>query len=187
MLQQSAFTVNPRKCVVCPKSFVPSNSMIRHCSPRCGLKILALKAKAERTAFRHRKDAAKTPRELKGQAVSAFNAYIRYRDRLQTCIDCGKPFEPQKPGGTVDAGHFRSVGSAEHMRFIEDNVHSQRKNCNMPGGTSYDRYKAGLIERIGLERVAAVESDQTERHYKSDDFRRIRDIYKAKLKALKCE
>lgn len=171
-------------CAVCPREFMQHNSMIRHCSPRCGIKLLALKAKAERADLKKRKEAAKRPKDLKQEAQSAFNKYIRLRDRGQTCIDCGSPFEPQRIGGSVDAGHYRSVGSAAHLRFDERNCHAQRKNCNRPGGATPASYRLGLIARIGLAAVEALEADQTERHYKADDYRAIRDLYRQKAKEL---
>ncbi len=101
------------------------------------------------------------------------------------CIDCGKPFEPQKPGGSVDAGHYLSRGSAPHLAFDERNVHAQRKNCNRPGGATAAEYRAGLVERIGHAAVEELEADQESRRYRDDDYRRIRDEYRAKLKELK--
>src|SRR6185436_23692 len=68
------------------------------------------------------------------KAQDAFNRYVRLRDLAagHGCIDCGKPFEPSKPGGSVDAGHYLSRGSAPHLKFDERNVFAQRKNCNRP-------------------------------------------------------
>lgn len=150
-------------------------------------KEAAKKAKAERSEIRVRKEKAKRPQELKAEARTAFHAYVRARDIAagHGCIDCGKPFEPQKPGGSVDAGHYLSRGSAPHLAFDERNVHAQRKNCNRPGGATAAEYRAGLIERIGLSEVDALEADQESRRYRGDDYRRIRDEYRAKLKELK--
>lgn len=93
--------------------------------------------------------------------------------------------EPNKPGGSVDAGHFRSVGSAPHLRFVEDNVHAQRKNCNRAGGATHDAYRAGLVARIGLERVESLDADQEPRKYSMDELRTLRELYRSKVKELK--
>lgn len=42
----------------------------------------------------------------------------------------------------------------------------------------------GLIERIGLARVEALEADQASRKYTIDELRAIRDLYRAKLREL---
>ncbi len=150
-------------------------------------KEAARRAKAERAAIKARKEKAKRPQDLKAEARTAFHAYIRARDIAAGygCIDCGKPFEPQKPGGSVDAGHYLSRGSAPHLAFDERNVHAQRKNCNRPGGATAAEYRAGLVERIGHAAVEELEADQESRRYRDDDYRRIRDEYRAKLKELK--
>ncbi|CAN7494168.1 recombination protein NinG [Acidovorax sp. LjRoot74] len=142
-------------------------------------------AKVEKAEDRRRKEAAKRIPELIAEAQAAFNAYIRARDEGQPCICCGKPFEPMKPGGSVDAGHFRSRGAAGHLRFNEDNCFAQRKNCNRPGGATYAAFRAGVVARIGEERVAALEADNTPCKWMHDQLRAIRDTYRAKLKELR--
>ena len=183
-----------KRCRACREDFYPIRAMQVACSPRCAIQLAEKKkakeaakaAKAERAAFKVRKEAAKRPQTLKAEAQAAFNAFIRARDLSNghPCIDCGQPFEPQKPGGSVDAGHYLSRGSAPHLAFDERNVHAQRKNCNRPGGATAAEYRAGLVERIGLAAVEELEADQESRRYRDDDYRRIRDEYRAKLKEL---
>jgi len=75
-------------------------------------------------------------------------------------------------GGVWDAGHFRSVGAAPEIRFEPLNCHKQCKSCNgttIRNGsriyvttferqeTVHKRYRANLIERIGLEQVEWLE------------------------------
>ncbi len=141
-------------------------------------------AKVERAEFRRRKEAAKRLPELIAEAQEAFNAYIRARDAGLPCICCSQPFEPMKPGGSVDAGHFRSRSTAGHLRFNEDNVFAQRKNCNRPGGTTYGAFRDGVVARIGEARVLALETDNRVRKWTHDEVRGIRDEYRQKLKEL---
>lgn len=89
-----------------------------------------------------------------------------------------------KPGGEIDAGHYLSIGSAPHMRFIEGNVHAQRKSCNKPGGAKRHAFRSGMIARIGLPAVEVLEADQALRKYTSDQLRAIRDDYRAKVNAM---
>lgn len=150
------------------------------------IKEAAKKEKAERAAFKVRKEAAKRPKTLKAEAQAAFNAWIRERDLSAglPCICCGKPFEPQRPGGAVDAGHYLSRGSHPNLAFSEINVAAQRKSCNRPGGTTAAAFRLGMIARYGLEAVEALEADTEPRRYRADDYRAIRDTYRSKLKQL---
>ena len=174
-----------RPCEVCQTLFAPERMGQVVCRPACAMKKVRQDKVEERAKVRTRKEAAKRIPELIAEAQAAFNAYIRARDEGQPCICCGKPFEPMKPGGSVDAGHFRSRGAAGHLRFNEDNCFAQRKNCNRPGGTTYAAFRAGVVARIGEERVAALEADNTPCKWTHDQLRVIRDTYKAKLKEIK--
>ena len=143
------------------------------------------KAKTERQDTQRRKEAAKTRSELMREAQTAFNAFIRLRDQLAgyPCISSGRPLDWS--GNQTDAGHYRSTGSAPHLRFDERNCHAQSKLDNRYlSGNAVD-YRIGLIARIGLEAVEALESDNTPRKYSTDDLRRIRDEYRAKFNALR--
>lgn len=173
----------------CGRAFIPARPMQAVCSPLCaGRKVKAdrlAKEAAERDLDRAQREALKTRGRLQAEAQEACNAYIRYRDAGLPCIDCGKPMEPSKRGGSMDAGHYLARSVAPHLRFNEDNIAGQRKNCNRPGGTTRSAFRAGLVERIGEARVQALETDHTPRKWTQDDFRAIRDTYRAKLKAAK--
>lgn len=175
----------------CGKEFTPARPMQNVCSPRCATArqnaIVAQREAEAAELTRAERERLKTRGELQAEAQGAFNAYIRYRDRNTTCVDCGKPFEPQKPGGSMDAGHYLARSVAPHLRFNEDNVAGQRKNCNRPGGTTRSAFRAGLVERIGEDRVRALETDHSVRKFTQDDFRKVRDTYRAKLKAEKAK
>lgn len=140
---------------------------------------------ADRKILRLKREQLKTRGECLKEAQAAFNAFIRERDRVagHACISSGMPLDWS--GNNVDAGHYRSTGSAPHLRFDERNCHAQRKHDNRYlAGNAVD-YRRWLIARIGLETVEALEADQTPRHYTREDLIQIRDTYRAKLKALK--
>lgn len=143
-----------------------------------------MQAKVQRAEDRKRREAIKTIPQLIAEAQREFNAYIRARDAGKPCICCGKPFEANKPGGSMDAGHYLSRGAAGHLRFNENNVFGQRKNCNRPGGTTRAAFRAGVIERIGLEAVEALEADNTVRKWTADELREIKRTYAAKRREL---
>ena len=142
-------------------------------------------AKVERASIRARKEAIKTLPTLKAEAQQAFNAYIRARDADKPCICCGLPLSAGDVGGSFDCGHYRSVGSAQHLRYDERNAHGQRKQCNRWGAGRAVDYRIGLVARIGLEAVEALESDNAPRKWLRDELIYIRDRYRAKLKELK--
>lgn len=194
-MQSKTVALKERKCKVrsCCQYFTPRNSMHCACSPVCALTLA--RAKREQAEQRQRSDERKKDREKRDKlktrsdwikdAQKAFNAFIRARDANHPCICCGQPLGMGDVGGAFDAGHYRSVGSAPHLRFEESNVHAQRKHCNRYGSGRAVDYRIGLINRIGLAAVEALESDQEPRRHTIEDLKQIIATYKAKTKELK--
>ena len=186
-------SMNPKTCPICRVKFVPSRAMQKVCSPSCAyeysrkqaVKAEMVQALADRKTIKLRKDAIKTIRDWTKEAQIAFNAYIRERDRNKPCICCGRPLADSAVGGGFDCGHYRSVGSAPHLRFDERNAHGQTKQCNRYGAGRAVDYRIGLIQRIGLEQVESLEADQSPKKYSIEDLKAIKDEYKRKLKELK--
>lgn len=184
----------PKKCKArgCGVVFTPARPFQCWCSPECGLTIARAKKEQadqrkrsdERKADRAKLEQFKTKPKLTKEAQDEFNRYIRLRDAGRTCICCDRPLGEDQPGGSYDAGHYRSVGSAPHLRFDERNVHAQRKRCNLWGAGRAVDYRLGLINRIGLAAVEALESDQSAKHYSKDELRGIKAKYRAKCKDL---
>ena len=113
------------------------------------------------------------------EADRAFRAYIRQRDVKEPCICCGS-WE-----GPWDAGHFLSVGSHPELRYEERNCHRQRSACNRGAAKSKrndrtvsQRYREGLIQRIGLHSVEWLEGPHPAAHFTADELRHIRDTYR---------
>jgi hypothetical protein len=188
-------TIKPRKCKICRTPFVPRNLMRdKWCSPDCGaqlaLRLVAAKKtkadRADRADTRARKEAIKTIPKLKAEAQIAFNAFIRARDAGKPCICCGNwPLTGGSlTGGSWDAAHYRSRGSADHLRYDENNVHRALKNCNEYG---HEDYRGGLVARIGLPAVEALEANHALVKWTADGLREIRDRYRAKLKQLQAD
>ncbi|GAA6121471.1 recombination protein NinG [Acidovorax sp. FG27] len=142
-------------------------------------------AKVERAETRRRKEAIKTVPALIREAQQAFNAWVRARDAAQPCISCGAP-PPDLSGlhAGRDAGHYRSTGSASHLRFHPDNCHAQCVHCNQWGAGKAVDYRIRLLVRIGLARVEALESDNRTHKWAHDELRGIRDHYRAALRLL---
>ena len=147
--------------------------------------------KAERVAEVASRKILKLKLKTRGEWIketqAVFNAFIRTRDQLagHNCISSGRPLDWS--GNNVDAGHYRSRGSAPHLRFDERNCHAQSKKDNRYlSGNAVD-YRIGLIARIGLEAVESLEADQTPKKYTIAELRAIKAHYVAKLKELKNE
>ena len=177
----------------CRASFVPQRLGQAVCSPKCALATVEVQkakekkslAQAGRRDIKVRKEALKTRGDHIREAQQAFNEFIRTRDQAagHLCISSGKPLDWS--GNAVDAGHYRSVGSAPHLRFDERNCHAQSKQDNrFLSGNAVD-YRIGLIARIGQEAVDALESDQSVRKYTVEEIKAIKARYRAKTRELK--
>lgn len=176
-----------KRCKVCRVDFTPTKPMQCVCGLQCALSLASIaKAKRERTqASQERKETKskleklKTKGEYIKEAQAAFNKFIRLRDAGLPCICCGQPMGENVPGGAVDAGHYRSRGSAPHLRFDERNVHAQRKQCNRFDSGNVLGFRFGLRQRIGIQALEELEADQTPRNYTMDDLKAIKAKYTA--------
>lgn len=189
--------IKPKKCKApgCSQRFKPTMSTQKVCSVACALAIakdskvqkVAAKAitKRAREDLKERREKLKSKGDHLREAQQAFNAYIRERDRLAgcRCISSGRPLDWN--GNAVDAGHYRSTGAAPHLRFDENNCHAQSKHDNRYLSGNVADYRIGLIERIGLEAVEALERDQSVRRYTIEDLQVIKALYRQKLKDLR--
>lgn len=186
--------LKPKKCRICAAEYQPISSTSKVCSGACALKLIQKQAavqktrqrRQERAQDREKREAMKTYPQLVAEAQREFNAFIRLRDAAQPCICCGRRFEDKSlTAGNVHAGHYRSTGSAPHLRFNEDNVHLQNAQCNLYGAGRAVDYRIGLIARIGLARVEALEADNTPRKWTHDELREIRDTYRRRVREMK--
>lgn len=197
-----------RKCKVCGEYFLPKfhDIRIRWCSPEHGA-ILAMderekeKVKAAAKRIKQQKEAEKAGRQrlkakresLKSksqwdkEAQSAFNRYIRIRDEGKPCVSCGNPLIGKSnylTGSAIDASHYRSRGAASHLKFNVFNVHSACTRCNRQLSGNAVEYRIRLIERIGLDRVERLESDNEPRRFDIPYLQRIKSIFTRKARRL---
>lgn len=189
--------IKPKKCKApgCGQHFKPAMTTQKVCSHACAMamakdpKLQKIAAKAitkqAREDLKARREKLKSKGDHLREAQQAFNAYIRERDRLAgyPCISSGRPLDWN--GNAVDAGHYRSTGAAPHLRFDENNCHAQSKHDNRYLSGNVADYRIGLIKRIGLEAVEALERDQSVRRYTIEDLRAIKALYRQKLKDLR--
>ena len=143
--------------------------------------------KAERQRRRTKRESFKKKSQWDKEAQSAFNRYIRIRDEGKPCISCGSPLVGKSnflTGSAIDASHYRSRGSASHQKFNVFNVHSACTRCNRQLSGNAVEYRIRLIERIGLERVEILESDNAPRRFDISYLQRIKSIFTRKARAL---
>lgn len=180
------------KCKACGEEYQRLRPLQKVCSPLCAMQharaLVEKKAqreeRAQRSQDKARLDAMRTKPELTRLAQAAFNGYIRARDAGKPCISCGNPLPADLVGGAFDCGHYRSVGSAPHMRFVEDNAHGQCKHCNRHLAGNHVEYRKGLIERIGLAAVERIEADCAPRKHSRDELIEFAKHYRAEARRL---
>lgn len=180
-----------KTCKSCRQKFTPTRPMQSACSTACAIAIAERKREkqAQQMAAEKRRETRQQLESMKGipelirEADKAFCAFIRARDAGKPCICCGRSSSGWSRGGDWDAGHYRSRGAASHLRYHEDNCHSQLKQCNR---RAFDvaSYRRNLIGRIGLERVETLENDNAPHKWTRDELIAIRRHYIAKRKEI---
>ena len=195
-----------RKCKVCSSWFIPAYANIRWCCPEHGA-IYAIelrtkekvKAEAKRIKAKHeaekegrkrrqaKRESFKTKAQWDKEAQTAFNRYIRIRDEGKECVSCGSPLIGKSnylTGSAIDASHYRSRGAASHLKFNVFNVHSACTRCNRQLSGNAVEYRIRLIDRIGLERVERLESDNEPRRFDIPYLQRLKSIFSRRANAL---
>ncbi len=181
----------PAKCKACGNEYQRLRPLQKVCGPACAMKhARELQAKktareeqARRKETREKLEAMRTKPQLTRLAQTAFNAFVRARDAGKPCISCGNPLSSEP--NTYDCGHYRSVGSAPHMRFVEDNAHGQCKHCNRHLAGNHVEYRKGLLARIGQRALELIEADTTTRKYTREGLIDIARHYRAEARRIK--
>lgn len=189
-----------KKCRICKEEFFANFTTKIVCSIACALiHAKQVREKKQRKADAARRQELKTPSTIKKEAQVEFNKFIRLRDHGLPCISCQREeweilasTGKGSIGGLWDAGHYLSRGARPEHRFNEDNCHKQCKRCNGGSGnfssvdaTVITRYRENLIEKIGEEKLLALESDHEPKKYTREQLLEIKRIYRAKWQALK--
>ena len=174
----------------CRKRFAPRSTLQSACSPLCAIAVTEQKKEAKIKALRKANKIALEEMRPKGwylkAAQAAFNSYVRERDYGNLCISSGRPMNWEKPAGSaVDAGHYRSVGAAPHLRFNLWNCHAQSVYHNRHLSGSAIDYRLGLIKKIGLKKVEWLEHEHGRKNYSKDYLKRVAVIFRRKARNLK--
>lgn len=200
----------PKTCKnpACKASFVPQRLGQAVCNYTCGLAIKEVNQEKARKSLdqvgraeiKVRKEALKSRGDHMKDSEKAVRDYRRtYELSIGSgCMSCGLSQEEilnaqgWKTGGAFDAGHFLGKGARPELRLVPNNIWLQCKSCNA-GSSKYARkgqtvsqaFREGLIARIGLEAVEALESDHEPRKYTVEELKAITAEYRAKTRELK--
>ena len=176
----------PKTCRICHEEFLPRSTTAKVCRYECAL-ILAnqiadretrKKALQERSETRRLKEKLKSRGQWLRECQVVFNAWIRKRDEGLPCISSGRTT------GKMNAGHYRSVGSAPELRFEPLNCHVQSEKDNSYLSGNLINYRINLIKKIGIEKVEWLESKHEPKKYTIQELKEIKAYYKSKLKGM---
>lgn len=182
----------------CGNEFVQHNSLQNRCF-KCMVNIAKKRRERDsreavrRDKAKHRADKERVKKlsKWRQEAQDEFNRYIRRRDAGQPCISCGNT----NPNIQYCAGHFKTRGAYLELAFDERNVHLQcNKRCNMElsgniyGTKTTHGYIRGLEIKYGKD-VAAEIIEYLESHHATkkrsiEDFKLIKEKYRAKAREL---
>ena len=188
--QSKARATKPRqkRCANCKAHYLPgpnAQPFEKWCSIDCAValsraaqdKARERKRLREAREHRERKIALKPRTKWLQEAQVAFNSYIRARDAGKPCISCGTAEQERWRASHFDAGHYRSTGSAPHMRFNVFNCYSQCVRCNRDLSGNAVEYRKNLARRISVQRLFRVEHDQELRSFDIVYLRRIKSVF----------
>lgn len=135
------------------------------------------------TARKKREFRASDLKTRKKYAIIACHAYIRERDKEKGCITCGRSLI----GVKFDAGHFLKATNS-YTKFMEKNIHGQCVRCNQYKGGEESIYRDRILEIYGVKTLRALERCKSRAVKRTaDDYKKIEEYYKQKLKELLSE
>jgi hypothetical protein len=178
--------VKQKKCKICKTKFTPTRALQPTCNEyECKLayavehanKAIERKKKSETKVL---KEKLKTLSDYLKELQVVFNKYICLRDKGNPCISCNAT------NYTVSCGHYFPSGKYKSVTFDEDNCHSQCwYNCNSKLSGNLIEYRVGLIKKIGLERLEALEQKARQhKQWSKFEIQELIIIYKQKIKEL---
>jgi hypothetical protein len=171
------------KCKLCKKDFTQFNSTISVCGYQCAIewgKLHPKKTSIKRVNSEIKSEAKnklKTQAQLRNPIKLHFQKWCRLRDEKDPCISCGTN------EAKWDGGHYLKAEIYSGVIFDERNTNKQCSYCNqyLDGNTA--AYRQGLIKKIGLDDVIALEDLANETRTKKwtiEELQEIKNKYKIK-------
>ena len=153
------------------------------CSPACAYKYEIQKkedrVKADKKRNKLKLIALKPRSYWVKKAITAFNKYIRERDKDLPCISCGRHHT-----GQYHAGHMLSRGARPELQFHPANNNKQCSPCNVHLSGNISLYRPALIKKVGLEMVEYLENFNKPQRLTIEDIKEIEQHYKDELKEI---
>lgn len=174
------------KCKNCRGKFIKT-SPFACCSMACALDYLdkvAEKKKAREHTAQKKVFLDNDKSFQKAKAQKSFNEFIRLRDSHLGCVSCDRPHDWH---GQWHCGHFKTVGARPDLRFNEDNAAKQCSICNNYLSGNLINYRLELENRIGPDRLLALDIELVPKKYTASDYKNIHIEYQLKIKELKRE
>lgn len=174
-----------RQCRTCGTTFSPWSTTQTVCSPTCASKFVRTARKIEKAERRAKRQKLKTRAKWLAECQAIVNKIVRLTalSRGEGCFTCGAT-PVQKFGGTYDAGHFRSVGSAPHLRFWMPQIRLQCIPCNRHKGGMALLFRQALLREHGQEWVEALEARQEIAKFDIPYLTRFKSVMGKKLRRL---
>jgi len=179
-----------KKCKVCKNKFEPTKPLQSVCDFKCALEhAKTLREKQVKKEVKEYKAKTKPLSKHIAEAQTAINAYVRARDAKMPCISCGclsvAVYGGYRGAGGWDSGHFLSRGAHPNHRFNLNNIFKQCVSCNRFKSGNSTEMRKGVILRIGLEKVEALENDNSIRRFDKEYCERIKKIFNKKIRLKK--
>lgn len=180
--------LKPPKCKHCKQTFTKTQPLQVACSYGCAIalaKPIAKKVivKKERERNKSLKEKAMTYTQKVNKVKELAQKVARLRDKHLPCISCGTFIA----NPCFDGGHYKKAETYRGVMFNLDNIHKQCRQDNFFKGGKELEYRVSLIERIGIERVEALEllAEETKRKkWSVDELEEITKNLKIMLKEL---
>ncbi len=174
----------------CRDYFIPKRKGLKLdecCSPACELSFAeetANKAFKATTAAMRKAFNDKDVSWWSDKAQAMFNKYIMVRDAGKPCTSCGTA----KKDIDYCAGHYVPRGRCAALRFNEFNTNIQCNSyCNLRNSGNLIPYRQALIILHGEPIVLWLEGPHEMPRYRIEDYKRIYEEFKLKIKELKID
>ena len=175
-----------RRCYLCKKKVAEADAVTGQLKAFCCMDHLLKWSKSEMGKEAVKKAYKRETKEMKEklksrsdwlrEAQTAFNAYVRIRDKGKQCVSCGKPDDGSHQR---HASHYRpSVNRA--VTFNTYNVNASCAQCNTMKSGNLIPYRSHLVEMIGEKKVLWLESQNQPHSQDIEYLKRLKKIFATK-------
>jgi hypothetical protein len=166
---------------MCPTQFWPRSSMHTVCSQRCAMRKQKADKAAEKASDKERKEKLKTRTEWEQECKAIVQKIARLRDRDDGCISChmGPDYQGQWHGS-----HYRPAGNNSAVELHLWNIHKSCAQCNKFKGGNIAGYRPRLVEKIGADRVAWLDSQTQVTRRTIEYLKRFKSVMGKRLRRM---